>query len=94
MDPNRARDYYDLWRMLGSHRGNLDLTDFRDRLNEKCTLRGVDFQGPKDFFDQRTVADVERGREQSLGSLMPGFPVIGAVINELRPQQTSAELVG
>ena len=57
---NRARDYYDLWRVMGNYWDRLNLENFRDRLRSKCRLRDVDFEGPEDFFDQRMVDDVER----------------------------------
>ena len=34
----RARDFYDLWSVLGTYEEGLDLTDFGDRLREKCQL--------------------------------------------------------
>ena len=47
---NRARDYYDLWQVLGSYREQLDLTDFDARPHEKCQLRHVGFAGPRGLF--------------------------------------------
>ena len=83
---NRARDYYDLWRVLGNYWDRLDLVDFRARLHEKCRLRNVDFDGPEDFFDQRMVDDVEKGWEISLGPLLIELPAFTTVMGELRPQ--------
>ena len=83
---NRARDYYDLWRVLGNYWDRLDLIDFRACLHDKCKLRNVDFEGPKDFFDQRIVDDVERGWEDSLGPLITDLPSFARVMDELRPQ--------
>ena len=83
---NRARDYYDLWRVLGHYWDRLDLVDFRAHLHDKCRLRNVDFEGPEDFFDQRIVDDVERGWEDSLGPLITDLPSFARVMNELRPQ--------
>ena len=83
---NRARDFYDLWRVLGTYREELDLTDFDVRLHEKCRLRHVDFAGPEDFFDPRIVASVDSQWEGSMGPLVPGLPAFGTMISELRPQ--------
>ena len=83
---NRARDYYDLWRILGAYRDQLDLVDFRDRLHEKCRSRNVDFNDAGDFFDPRIVDDVERGWDDSLGRLMIDLPAFATVMGELRPQ--------
>ena len=83
---NRARDYYDLWRILGAYRGHLDLVDFRARLHDKCRMRNVDFNDADDFFDPRIVDDVERGWEDSLGRLVIDLPAFATVMDELRPQ--------
>lgn len=83
---NRARDYYDLWRVLGNYWDCLDLVDFRARLHDKCRLRDVDFEGPEDFFDERIVDDVEQGWESSLGPLLVDLPAFSTVMGELRPQ--------
>ena len=83
---NRARDYYDLWRVLGHYWDRLDLVDFQARLHDKCRLRSVDFEGPEDFFDPRIVEDVERGWEDSLGPLITDLPSFATVLDELRPQ--------
>ncbi|MFQ5792713.1 MAG: nucleotidyl transferase AbiEii/AbiGii toxin family protein, partial [Acidobacteriota bacterium] len=47
---SRARDYYDLWRVLGTYKDRMDLSDFSAFLREKCAVRDVNFTGPKDFF--------------------------------------------
>ena len=83
---SRARDYYDLWRVLGTYREQLDLTDFDVGLHEKCQLRHVDFAGPEDFFHPRIVANVELEWERSLGPLVPALPAFETVIGELRSQ--------
>ena len=83
---NRARDFYDLWRVLGTYWEELDLDDFDVRLHEKCQLRHVDFAGPEDFFDPRIVANVELEWERSLGPLVPGLPACETVVGELRSQ--------
>ena len=77
---NRARDYYDLWRVLRTYGGNLDLTGFRALFHEKCRLRDVEFDGPEDFFDPRMVANVEQGWRQSLGLLVSDLPDFGEVM--------------
>ena len=82
----RARDFYDLWSVLGTYQERLDLTDFGDRLREKCQLRHVDFAGPKDFFDPRVVDNVLLEWESSLEPLVRGLPSFATVQDELRPQ--------
>ncbi len=83
---SRARDYYDLWRVLGAYRGQLDLTNFAALLSAKCSVRHVTFAGAEDFFQERMLAYVEKTWEQWLGPLVPQLPSYQTVIGELRPQ--------
>ena len=82
---SRARDYYDLWRVLGTYWNQMDLSDFGPFLREKCAVRNVTFQGPEDFFQDRMLGYVEKTWEQWLGPLVPSLPTFHAVIGNLRP---------
>jgi hypothetical protein len=83
---SRARDYYDLWRVLGTYQNQMDLSDFVSFLREKCAVRNVAFKGPDDFFQDHLLAYVEKTWNQWLGPLVPRLPAFLTVINELRPQ--------
>ncbi len=83
---SRARDYYDLWRILGSYQKRLDLSDFPAFLRQKCFVRDVTFAGSDAFFPKTMLAMIEESWEQGLGSLVPGLPLFKTVIGELRPQ--------
>ena len=86
---SHARDYYDLWRILGTYRDRLDLSDFPSFLRQKCALRHVTFTGPESFFQEAMLAIVEKGWEQGLGLLVPGLPPFKTVMGELHPQIAS-----
>ena len=73
---SRARDYYDLWRILRAYRGRLELSDFLLFLQNKCAVRKVSFQGAEDFFQTRMLTYVERTWEQWLGPLVPDLPTV------------------
>jgi len=83
---SRARDYYDLWRILGAYRDRLDFTDFPTFLAEKCAVRDVSFSGPGSFFPGAMLAVVEKTWEQWLGPLVPNLPPGKTVIEELHSQ--------
>ena len=85
---SRARDYYDLWRVLSAYQNQLDLSSFRSFLHAKCTLRNVAFNGPNDFFENTMLAYIEKTWEQWLGPLVPDLPDFATVIGELRPMIT------
>ena len=82
---SRARDYYDLWRILGEYRGALDLSGFKDRLTGKCATRGVSFESPDDFFTPLVLDGVERSWTQWLGPLVRELPAYETVMSALKP---------
>jgi len=82
---SRARDYYDLWRILGELRDQLDLAGFIEFLNKKCAVRSVNFTGHADFFPEAMLAEIERTWEQWLGPLVPNLPSFNRVVTDLRP---------
>ena len=82
---SRARDYYDIWRVLGTYADQMDLSDFSDLLREKCAVRGVHYNGTEDFFQKHMLDYIERTWDQWLGTLVPGLPLYTTVIGELRP---------
>ena len=83
---SRARDYYDLWRVLGEYGDSMNLEGFDSMLREKCSVRAVSFTRTDDFFHDPMLAYVEETWEQWLGPLVPGLPSFDTVINGLRPQ--------
>lgn len=84
---SRARDYYDLWRILGAYGHQLDVSAFPSLLYEKCAIRGVTFADPSSFFPETVLSVVEKTWRQWLGPLVPDLPpyeiVIGAVRSSL-----------
>jgi predicted nucleotidyltransferase component of viral defense system len=89
---SRARDYYDLWRIIGTYGDRLEVAGFASFLRKKCATRDVRFEGAEDFFQNPMLSYVEATWEQWLGRLVPGLPSFETVIGELRPQ--IAELLG
>jgi predicted nucleotidyltransferase component of viral defense system len=83
---SRARDYYDLWRVLGTYKDRMQLSGFTDFLREKCAVRNVTFAGSEDFFQETVLANIEQTWDHWLGPLVPGLPSFGTVMGELRPQ--------
>ena len=86
---SRARDYYDLWRVLGTYGDPMDFTGFDSLLREKCSLRGVEYTDPEDFFHATMLAYIQDTWEQWLGPLVPGLPSFETVVSGLRPQVAS-----
>lgn len=80
----RARDFYDLWRMLGDL--GIDARVIPAVLREKCELRNVSFSSADDFFAEGLLAEVDAAWAQSLGPLVSDLPPLSKVLSELRPK--------
>ena len=81
---SRARDYYDLWRILNEYPEQLDLSGFSEFLRNKCAVRDVTFTGPESFFPDALLANVENTWKDWLGPLVTDLPPYKTVIEELR----------
>ncbi|HEU4401826.1 MAG TPA: nucleotidyl transferase AbiEii/AbiGii toxin family protein [Candidatus Polarisedimenticolia bacterium] len=82
---SRARDYYDLWRILGSSLARLDVSNFEALLREKCAIRNVASSRPDSFFPEAMLFQVEKTWAQWLGPLVPDLPSYERVLADLRP---------
>ena len=83
---SRARDYYDLWRVLQAYQGQMELAGFPGLLRAKCAVRGVTFRDAGDFFLDKMLGNVEKTWKQWLGPVVPDLLEFDVVIEELRPQ--------
>jgi len=80
----RCRDYYDLWRVLGTYSEALDRDAVRRILPEKCAVRGVSFTAAEDFFPPGLVALVTDAWEGDLGGVVTELPKPTGVFSELK----------
>ena len=80
---SRARDYYDLWRVLQTYRDEMQLDDFRTFLTKKCAVRQAGFDGADAFFEPTVLAYVARTWENWLGPLVADLPPFDLVVEEL-----------
>lgn len=81
----RARDFYDLWRILGGRDSTVDSAAIRRILPAKCAVRHVSWSSADDFFAPGLVAEVERAWRPSLQPLVAALPGIDEVLAALRP---------
>jgi len=82
---SRARDIYDLWRLLTRPEG-VDRQAFTPRLLAKCSRKGVGFQGVEDFLAPDLLAEVRRTWKDWLGHLVTDLPDLEQVLAELKPR--------
>lgn len=83
---SRARDYYDLWRILRTYRDSMDFSDFPVLLRNKCDAKDVEFFDSADFFQETMINYVEKTWDKWLGKLVPGLPSFHTILDDLRPQ--------
>ena len=57
---SRARDYYDIWRILNAFGDHLNLRLVSCLLPLKCFRKGVIFGGVEDFFNEKMISNVKR----------------------------------
>ncbi len=82
---SRARDYYDLWRLLGSFSHELDDQNIKQTLLLKCADKV--FTCSEDFFDEKLLMQVEEdwaGLEETIRPLPPYEQVVPELREELK----------
>ena len=84
----RARDYYDLWRVLGAYAGVLEKDAMPALLQKKCAHREVAYKNLDDFFTERLVSEARANWESNLGKFVKNLPPCDQVLNELRGMLT------
>ncbi|MFO8007907.1 MAG: nucleotidyl transferase AbiEii/AbiGii toxin family protein [Candidatus Brocadiia bacterium] len=83
---SRARDFYDLWRVLNTYRDALELSGFETLLRRKCEVRNVTFDCASDFFHEPMLRQVKRTWKQWLGPLVADLPAFDTVIGQVRSE--------
>lgn len=80
---SRARDYFDLWRLMRSFREQLDERTIRETLLAKYKLGHV-FKDATSFFDPVALGVVKENWEIWLGQVVFPLPAYDLVVGELR----------
>jgi predicted nucleotidyltransferase component of viral defense system len=80
----RARDYYDLWRILDKFSAGLHREEVGSLLERKNACRGVSYQSINDFFSEELVSEAYRHWDSSLGPFVTELPECRKVLEQLR----------
>ena len=80
----RARDYYDLWRILRDFGSSLDSDALSALLKRKSAHRGVGYASLDDFFTVELQAEAHRHWEGTLRPFVPELPGCADVLAELK----------
>ena len=79
----RARDYYDLWKILSTFGPTIDAATVRRILPEKFAARGVSYGSIGDFFTDRLIHEARVNWQEKLGRLTPDLVPVDRVLAEL-----------
>lgn len=79
----RARDYYDLWKILSTFGATIDVATVRRILPEKLAARGVSYSTVGDFFTDRLVHEARVNWQEKLGRLTPDLVPVDRVLFDL-----------
>lgn len=80
----RARDYYDLWRLLSTFDAEIDRTILPSLLERKCTYREVGYTCIDDFFTDQLVTEAHTHWESNLRPFVTDLPDCDIVFVDLR----------
>jgi len=81
---SRARDYYDLWKILNGYSDKLKMEIIPPLFIEKCKVREVEFGGPEIFFNKTLLEYIGNTWEQWLGPLVSDLPPFKPIIDDLK----------
>lgn len=81
---SRARDYYDLWRILTAYGESLQTHLLPDLVAQKCSLKNVHFESPSNLFSPQLMENLEEAWEEWLNPYVPGLANKDSVIKELK----------
>lgn len=77
----KARDYYDVWRLMNEH--DFETSLVRELLVRKCEITGVEFR-PGLVFDKERLSEAKKFWDIALARLTKDLPDFELVLNELR----------
>jgi uncharacterized protein len=80
----RARDYYDLWRILTQSDHLLDAALLPDLVARKCAHRGVTYTTLDDFFTEQLVREARANWRKNLGAFITDLPACDPLLSEVR----------
>ncbi len=81
---SRVRDYYDIWRIMGSYSDTLRIDIIPTLVKQKCAHKGVSFGGIEDIFQEKLMLNLDKEWEPWLLDIVPNLPKKDLVINDLK----------
>src|ERR1035437_1655082 len=82
LERGKARDYYDVWRILKEHSSNLDLITLSSVLNKKITHKGLALHNINEFLPT-DIDGLRHYWEKDLEAQIYSLPTLDEVLKEL-----------
>jgi predicted nucleotidyltransferase component of viral defense system len=79
----KSRDYYDVWVLLKTYRGDIDLQRCKEIFLKKCEFKNLTFHGVADFTTHERLALAKGFWERGLAHQVNELPTFHKVIDEL-----------
>lgn len=79
LERTRARDFYDVWRVLRDHGLSVNLNDFKKSFDEKCKYKSVSFNTIDDFLTTDKEDELRSDWQVSLPhqlNYLPNFDIV------------------
>lgn len=82
---SRVRDYYDLWRVLGFYKEDINKADLPSLVIKKCSHKGIEFEKIEDIFDKKLMENAQEEWDLWLRDIVvPSLPKREDVFIELK----------
>lgn len=79
LERTRARDFYDVWRVLRDHGSTINLNDFQKSFDEKCKYKSVILKAIDDFLTSEKETELRSDWQVSLPhqlNYLPDFDIV------------------
>lgn len=80
----KARDYYDVWRLLKEKRSRIDFSSVKEVFKRKCEHRALIYRGITQFIPSESIREAKPYWRRDLRSQVVGLPEFEKVIAELK----------
>ena len=80
----RARDYYDLWRILKNSGDKLNTKQLLSLVKQKSDYRNVSYKNVDDFFTEKLLSETAQHWQNTLGTMVLDLPPCEVVIEETK----------
>ncbi len=85
---SRARDYYDIWRILVDYKDHINLAIIPGMVEQKCAAKKIRFSSPSDLFSKELLKNLDEAWTRWLAPCVPHLPNKEQVLVELKSELT------